>query len=785
MAYNNTMFTEDQDDLERRRQEQLRLEEEQRLKQASGIAPISPSLVQNYFPNGGPANSPSPGVNATPKQINDLMRSGSPVSENPTTALLAKTPLSVPEDNTKSLLPGMTSSAQPQVPTQFAPPQIQQQQEVENMANGANQTQVAQQQAPVQSPVVPQVQNQPSNGFGLKTGQAPNQAPSTLVPPPAQDNTPYNTSQLIDMLNSKNRLDPDHIDAIMKDPRTRREDLPFLAAEKADALAFKQSYFKEVPKVMDAIQTGDVQAINRGLKTNAKSDDGNWFQYLMKMAFAIPDPENAAKLGIGGKWTTTTDDKGNPVSILQAANGKVIKGTNMNTGEALDEKQLGIVAASVSPGKYKTGTTLFVMSDGKTAFPGDDGYFYRNGKRLPPEISPVKEFKEDVAARKELMKAKVDLAKKRIEVGEYTKEDAIRDASDLQMSISEWNQEIQQSKSQPSSETSQEEVRNNNPGNIKYGDFAKSQGATGKDSRGFAIFPDTTIGTKAQDNLWKTKEYADLSIKDGIKRWAPASDNNDPDAYANNIAKMAGIDINKKYSDLSPTEQQNLLAAQRRIEHGTGAVSGGSTTQRTSIEQARKEADIMAKLKVEEKQVFEQHNANANQMIKDIEYVENNLDVIKNNSALFNLLSSKEPDWAAAYPGLSERERDFLDSYRRIKGNQLVKSAVTVSPLFKPMSDSDLKAGATIDSISLNASTPRIKERLAEAKYDLQLGRNAQAQILGREPVYKNLTPPERTTDKQSAPTQTTQAKPAPTSGPVPPTPVQKQDRKTIKFSDM
>jgi hypothetical protein len=40
-------------------------------------------------------------------------------------------------------------------------------------------------------------------------------------------------------------------------------------------------------------------------------------------------------------------------------------------------------------------------------------------------------------------------------------------------------------------------IRNNNPGNIKYGDFAKRMGATGSDSGGFAIFSTASDGIAA------------------------------------------------------------------------------------------------------------------------------------------------------------------------------------------------------------------------------------------------------------------------------------------------
>ena len=115
--------------------------------------------------------------------------------------------------------------------------------------------------------------------------------------------------------------------------------------------------------------------------------------------------------------------------------------------------------------------------------------------------------------------------------------------------------------------------RNNNPGNIEYGKFAISMGAIGSDGR-FAIFPTEEMGRKAADTLLKGKSYANLSAAAAINKWAPSNEN-DPKAYAANIAKQTGLDMNKRYVDMSPQEQAKFLDAMNRVEGGrAGSVSG-------------------------------------------------------------------------------------------------------------------------------------------------------------------------------------------------------------------
>lgn len=103
--------------------------------------------------------------------------------------------------------------------------------------------------------------------------------------------------------------------------------------------------------------------------------------------------------------------------------------------------------------------------------------------------------------------------------------------------------------------------RNNNPGNIEYGPYARSMGATGSDGR-FAIFPDYQSGRSAQEKLlFDSKGYRDLTLGQAIQRWAPASENNVP-AY---IRAMGG-DAGKRMSEYTPEERARLLNAMQRHE---------------------------------------------------------------------------------------------------------------------------------------------------------------------------------------------------------------------------
>ncbi len=97
--------------------------------------------------------------------------------------------------------------------------------------------------------------------------------------------------------------------------------------------------------------------------------------------------------------------------------------------------------------------------------------------------------------------------------------------------------------------------RNNNPGNIKYGKFAKQYGAK-KDKDGFAIFPDRLAGNRAMRDLLKSPGYKNLSISDAIDKWTghkPYNYNLDDIAHKS-VGNLSNEEFNRLTSTMTKGE---------------------------------------------------------------------------------------------------------------------------------------------------------------------------------------------------------------------------------------
>ena len=117
--------------------------------------------------------------------------------------------------------------------------------------------------------------------------------------------------------------------------------------------------------------------------------------------------------------------------------------------------------------------------------------------------------------------------------------------------------------------------RNKNPGNIKYGDYAKEHGATGADTEGFAIFPNMETGTSAQTALINQKEQQGLNTlrkliygSGKIKGWlGSGADLKDAPSYLADLAKKTGINPDQI---LFPNQTETIRKAQEMHEGMTG-----------------------------------------------------------------------------------------------------------------------------------------------------------------------------------------------------------------------
>lgn len=107
--------------------------------------------------------------------------------------------------------------------------------------------------------------------------------------------------------------------------------------------------------------------------------------------------------------------------------------------------------------------------------------------------------------------------------------------------------------------------RNNNPGNIEYGPFAKKNGAIGSDGR-FAIFKTYEEGRAAKANLlFESPSYKNKTIFGAISRYAPAFEN-DTNGYARQVAEAAGVSLDTPVSALSEDQRIAMLDAMQRVE---------------------------------------------------------------------------------------------------------------------------------------------------------------------------------------------------------------------------
>jgi hypothetical protein len=117
-------------------------------------------------------------------------------------------------------------------------------------------------------------------------------------------------------------------------------------------------------------------------------------------------------------------------------------------------------------------------------------------------------------------------------------------------------------------------IRNNNPGNIEDGPFARSlPGYKGSDGR-FAVFETPQDGVNAGAQLLGS--YARRGVvtpAQVINRWAPPSDNNPTQAYAQYVAQRLGIGVD---DPIPESRRAEAFQAINEFENGTRGPSQGS-----------------------------------------------------------------------------------------------------------------------------------------------------------------------------------------------------------------
>jgi hypothetical protein len=111
--------------------------------------------------------------------------------------------------------------------------------------------------------------------------------------------------------------------------------------------------------------------------------------------------------------------------------------------------------------------------------------------------------------------------------------------------------------------------RDNNPGDLRSG-----HGSIGRDG-GFAIYPSLDAGVNAL-GATLTDKYADSTIIDTMKAFAPVSDHNDPVKYAATLSSAVGVPVSTKISALTPAQ---LMTFQYNIAVAEGYNAAGNTAR--------------------------------------------------------------------------------------------------------------------------------------------------------------------------------------------------------------
>lgn len=115
--------------------------------------------------------------------------------------------------------------------------------------------------------------------------------------------------------------------------------------------------------------------------------------------------------------------------------------------------------------------------------------------------------------------------------------------------------------------------RTNNPGNIKFGAYAQSLGATdsgiqASDGGTFAQFPSVQAGTDAQKQLLTNPTYQNLTFDDAMKQWSNKG-------YGAEIAPS--IPPGTKMSSLTSSQLDAVVAAQKNREGWTAPPNAAGT----------------------------------------------------------------------------------------------------------------------------------------------------------------------------------------------------------------
>lgn len=207
-------------------------------------------------------------------------------------------------------------------------------------------------------------------------------------------------------------------------------------------------------------------------------------------------------------------------------------------------------------------------------------------------------------------------------------------------------------------------IKNKNAGNLK-------DPSTGN----FRVFSTPEAGHQALIDDIKIKQSGKSKhIKPGASLmtlanvWAPASDNNIPQNWANNVAKTIGVDTNTPF-DKIPAEK---LAQGIRVAEGTGEVEGASTQKSYSSE------EFGQMIKQKHPEYADMPNGDLTQKIlaKYPQYSDMVSGSQSLNSALGNAGTPPTPDQSGGDKDLLDKAGGVAKGYLKLTGGNKVAESI-------------------------------------------------------------------------------------------------------------
>jgi hypothetical protein len=120
-------------------------------------------------------------------------------------------------------------------------------------------------------------------------------------------------------------------------------------------------------------------------------------------------------------------------------------------------------------------------------------------------------------------------------------------------------------------------LRNNNPGNIKVSGIQWNGQVPGNDPT-FVTFdsPESGIAALAKNLMAYQQEHGINTIAGLVKRWAPASDSNNVNAYIKSVSEQTGIGPNEKLNLSDPGTLSAIVPAIIQHENGKNPYDNGT-----------------------------------------------------------------------------------------------------------------------------------------------------------------------------------------------------------------